>query len=816
MREYNKLEKKLAFEQVLQSVKALCLSQAGKRLVDSIQFSSNYATVERRLGLTNEFLSIILSNKAFPSEDYFDMEEELKRLGVKGTFIPASSLFQLWRSLETIVACVDFFIRDEKNEYPLLKELTERVEIDKEILQRCGRLLDSSGEILDTASEELFSIRSNIRRNKADVDKRLRKLLNLSKQEGWTAPEAELTVRDGRSVIPIASADKRRMQGFVLDESASGRTSYIEPAEVVELNNRVRELEFEQAREIVKILTEFTDFLRPQIPILLSAYAFLAKMDFIRAKARYAYQIHAGKPVLSKKKGFSWFEARHPLLEQSLKKHGKTIVPLRIELDEKKRIMIISGPNAGGKSVCLKTVGLLQYMLQCGLLVPMKESGECCLFESLFIDIGDEQSLENDLSTYSSHLLNMKCLCEEANADCLFLIDECGTGTDPNVGGAIAESVLEHLYDKGAFGIVTTHYSNLKLLAEKHSNIINAAMLFDTKAMKPLYRLSVGNPGSSFAFEIAHTIGLPQSIIDAASEKIGSGFIDFEQSLQSLSVEKMQITSKQKEIELKDELLDSLVKQYQSKTEQISLKEKEVLYEAKKQAKQILKDANKEIEKTIREIRSSKAEKNTTQKLREEVKHSIEVTEKQIKELETVIEQSEPSKEKSKTHVPFDPTPICEGDIVLLVAQNSYAKVLKVRKNKADVACGNVNLSLNLSQLRKVKKQSYLNSQKVSNNSTKTNSYSNIIDDINRLRSEFKYQIDLRGDRADEALSKLAKQIDTARLLGETELSVLHGKGDGILKTVLRDYLKDNPEVESFKAARVDFGGEGITQIKLK
>ncbi len=830
MREYSKVEQKLAFGQVLQAVEENCLSAAGRRLVERIEFSSDYPTVEKQLGLTDEFLSILLSNKAFPSQDYFDMAEQLKPLMMQGSFISAQSLFQLWRSLETIVACLDFFARDEKNEYPLLKSMCANVEVEEEILRRCSRLLDSEGEILDTASEELFSIRTNIRRSKSEVEKRLRKLLNISKSEGWTPADAELTVRDGKGVIPIASSDKRRLQGFVLDESASGRTAYVEPAEVVELNNRVRELEFEQAREIVRILTEFTDFLRPMIPLLLSAYDFLARIDFIRAKARYAYKIGGGKPVLTRRKGLFWFEARHPLLEQSLKKQGKTIVPLQIELNEKRRIMIISGPNAGGKSVCLKTVGLLQYMLQCGLLVPMKQSGECSLFRRIFIDIGDEQSLENDLSTYSSHLLNMKHLCEAADEDCLFLIDECGTGTDPNVGGAIAEAVLEDLNAKGAYGIVTTHYSNLKLLSERYPAVTNAAMLFDTKAMKPLYKLSVGNPGSSFAFEIARTIGLPQSIIDAASKKTGSGFMDFEQSLQSLSVEKMEIKSKQSELALADELLDSLVRQYQNKTEEIAHREKEILFEAKKQAKQILRDANREIERTIREIRTAKAEKQRTQKLREELKASVERTEKEIGDLEKAIEESQTAfeqtetpkefsktaNEKSKTHIPFDPTPIVEGDIVLLTSQNSYATVLKVRKNKADVACGSVSLSLPISQLRKVKKESYLASRKQASQTNKTSSAYGIMEDINRLRGEFSYQIDLRGERADDALRKLAKQIDNARLLGEGEISVLHGKGDGILKTVLRDYLKDNPEVESFKAARVEFGGEGITQIKLK
>lgn len=815
MKHYEKTEQKLAFRQIVQEVKDCCLSLAGMRLADQMRFMRSFDKVERELGLTDEFLSILLSNKAFPTEDYFDMSGELKRLETNGTFISLVSLVELFRSLTTIQSCFDFFERDIQENYPLLKSLCTGLEIDAEILSRCKRLLTSDGEIADTASEELYAIRTNIRRTKSEIEKRLRKLLGISKQEGWTAPEAELTVRDGKGVIPISSANKRRMQGFIIDESSTGQTSYIEPAEVVELNNRLKEAEFEENREIVRILTEFTVFLRPFIPILLSAYAFLARIDFIRAKAKYALRIGAGKPILRKSKGFSWFEARHPILEASLKKNNKAIVPLKIELNDKKRILIISGPNAGGKSVCLKTVGLLQYMLQCGLLVPMKQTSECCLFDNLFIDIGDEQSLENDLSTYSSHLLSMKHLCRVADDDCLFLIDECGTGTDPNIGGAIAEAVLEHLNDKNAFGIVTTHYSNLKLLSEKHSAISNAAMLFDTKALKPLYRLSVGNPGSSFAFEIAQTIGLPSEIIKSAKTKVGSGMVDFEQSLQTLAVEKMEIKSKQTELQLADDLLNSLVEQYKAKKEEITRKEKEIIFEAKKQANQILKDANKQIEETIRNIKTTKAEKVSTQKEREKIKESIKKVEEESKALESEISSIKPPKKESKKHIPFDNSPLQEGDIVLVDGQDSYGTVLKLKKNKAEVVCGQMNLFLPIERLQKVNKNSYLKQQK-QQSGTKSRISTSLMQDINDLRANFDYRLDLRGRRADEALNELSKYIDTARLLGESEIAILHGKGDGILKTVLRDYLKENPEVDSFKAERVEFGGEGITKIKLK
>lgn len=816
MRTYTKTEEKLGFEKILNAVAENCLCVAGKRLVYGVRFLHEKADVERELGLTDEFLSIILSNKAFPSEDFFDMSGELKRLQVQGTCMSVVSLVELYRSLATVNRCVEFFERDEKNEYPLLKSLCEGVEADEQILDRCAALLTSEGDIADNASSQLLSIRTEIRHAKSEVERRLRKLLNLSKQEGWTSPDAELVLRDGRSVIPIASADKRRLQGFVLDESSTGRTSYVEPAQVVEMNNRVRELEFEEQREVYRILSEFTDFLRPFIPMLLCSYGFLARVDYIRAKAVYGFKLRAGKPILSPEHGFSWFEARHPLLEESLKRHGKTIVPLRIELNPTQRILIISGPNAGGKSACLKTVGLLQYMLQCGLLVPMKQTSECCLFDDLFIDIGDEQNLENDLSTYSSHLLNMKHLLGKADGGTLFLIDECGSGTDPNIGGAIAEAVLEELNAREAFGVVTTHYSNLKLLSGKCHGICNAAMLFDTEAMKPLYRLSVGNPGSSFAFEIARSIGLPKRIIDAASEKIGSGFVDFEQSLQTLAVEKMEIKAKQNELKLADELLDSLVTQYNNRNAEIARKEKEILLQARRQAKEILQDANRQVERAVSQIRTSKADKTATKEARSVLKAKIEETQNKIERTEREIAAAPKPAEPQKTHIAFDRSPLCEGDYVLLVEQNTYGQVVRLRKSKAELACGNINLTLPISQIRKVKRESYLAAQKRLNSSSANSQTAGLMEDINRLRAEFQYQIDLRGERADEALKRLGKQIDTARLLGETELSVLHGKGDGILKTVLRDYLKNNPEVESFKAARLEFGGEGITQIKLK
>ena len=807
-------ERKSAFDKVLQSVKDCCLSPAGVALAEQMSFMTCYEDVERELGLTDEFLSILLSGKSFPSNDFFDMSSELRRLGTIGTFISLADLNELYLSLRVIGDCLEFFDRAEDESYPLLRTLCVGLEVDKNILACCERLLGPDGDMADNASERLFEIRTGIRRTKMEAERRLRKVLEHSKQQGWTPQEAEATLREGKGVIPVSSANKRRLQGFVIDESASGLTSFIEPAEVVELNNRLRELEFEQMREIVKILTEFTVFLRPNIPMLLECYAFLARIDFLRAKAKYALSIRAGKPILKQKRGFTWYDARHPILQASLQRQGKEIVPLKIGLDDA-RILIISGPNAGGKSVCLKTVGLLQYMLQCGLLVPMKETSECCLFEDLFFDIGDEQSIENDLSTYSSHLMSMKVLCEAASPTCLFLIDECGTGTEPNAGGAIAEAILENLEKKGAYGIVTTHYSNLKLLSERCKSIRNAAMLFDTKALKPLYRLEIGNAGSSFALEIARTIGLPSDIVASAEEKLGTGFVDYDQALQTIALEKLEINTKQTELQLADELLNSLVEQYKTKNEEIAKREREIIARAKKEANEILKGANRKIEETIRNIKTTKAEPKATKKLREDLNEKIVAQEVEIKTLEKEIKNSPLKEAPPKTHIPLDSSALQEGDIVLIDGQDSYGEVLKLKKGKADVVCGLLNMSLPISRLKKVNKDSYLRQQKQQKNVNRQ-SCTSLMEDINNLRQSFSYRLDLRGKRADEALSALSKYIDTARLLGESELSVLHGKGDGVLKTVLRDYLRQCPDVESYKAERVEFGGEGITKIKLK
>lgn len=813
-----KLEQKIGFDQIRQSIKDNCLSLGGEGFVDRMEFSSDYEKIVSLLNMTEELRQIFVTNQVFPSSNYFDMRIELERLRLLGTFISQTSLFDLKSSLHTINECLNFFLKADEDKYPTLKALSKDIYIDKDILIRCDRLIDEKGLFFDNASEYLAIIRSNKRRKINEVDKRIQKILVLSKKEGWSGDDTEITIRNGRLVIPISSANKKKIKGFIHDESSTGQTSYIEPAEIVELNNEVRELELEEKREIVKILTEFTEFLRPQIDILKQAYYFLSQIDFIRAKAKYALKIRAGKPIVENKTSINWYDARHPLLEKTLEKNSKEIVPLRISLNEKGRILIISGPNAGGKSACLKTVGLLQYMLQCGLLVPMRETSETGLFPSMFIDIGDEQSLENDLSTYSSHLLNMKKLCEGADDKTLFLIDELGTGTDPVIGGAIAESVLQHLNNKKSYGVVTTHYSNLKLLADREEGIINGAMLFDQNNMKPLYKLSIGRPGSSFAFEIAQTIGLPRSIIDSATDKIGTSYLDFEQQLQQMEVEKISIKKKQQELGVQDELLSEVLSKYNKLSQDLDAERKAIIKQAKLEAKEILLNANKKVENTISQIKEINAEKERTQEIRESFRQEQEGIDTDIR----IIEQEEKKvKNKQKTPQPnkdigvrVDYSPLAIGDIVKIGDDNNFVEVVSIRRNKVEVISGSVKMTIDKNSVVKVDKKAYLK-QKSKTYSPSSNRFVSIIDELNDKRKDFKNQLDLRGERAEIAIDKVGSFIDQARLLGERELSILHGKGTGILKMVIREFLRTHSEVSSFKSAQVEFGGEGITLVTL-
>ena len=804
------IENKLGFDTIRQLLKSECISPLGEKLIDNINFKINFTQINTLLDQTEEFRQILLFDDSFPSQDYFDLTHEIDRIRVIGTFISQQPLFELKLSLSTIIECLNYLKSDtEEIKYPELNKLTQNVFIDTTLIKNINRIIDEKGEIKDDASSELKSIRKALKQKSVAADKKLNQTLNQAKKEGWTSDEVTVTIRNGRAVIPVNATNKRKIRGFVHDASATGQTFYIEPEEVFELNNEIRELQNDERLEIIRILIEFTDSMRPFSYDLKNAYYFLSLMDFIRAKAKFAISIEAVKPLVNKKPIIDWYNAKHPLLFLSHKAQKKPVETLKISFNNKDRILIISGPNAGGKSVCLKTVGILQYMLQCGLLVPMKETSETGIFENIFIDIGDEQSIENDLSTYSSHLLNMKTLVDKVSSDTLFLIDEFGSGTEPQLGGAIAEAILEHLNNKKAYGVVTTHYSNLKLMAEKNEGVVNGAMLYDTNQMRPLYKLSIGKPGSSFAFEIAKNIGLQKEILDNASRKSGKSHLNFESQLQQLEVDKVNIAHKEAELKMADNFLAEIIDKYQKLSDELETNKKAIIKQAKDDAKELIRQSNRLIENAIRTIKESNADKDVTKEARESL-------EKYVKKLDPVAKTPKKLpqnyKYKKANEEDVDESPILIGDYVRIIGQQTIGEVEDIKNNKALVLANSVKVSLPLSQLVKVSRKE----AKQQNRPSKQNTYGNVINDLNSKSANFKPSVDLRGKRAEDSLNIVKTLIDEAILLSVYELKILHGKGNGILRKVIREYLRSVDEVKSFRDEHVERGGDGITLVFLK
>ena len=617
-------EQKIGFDQIRQLLKEKCLSTLGEERVADMVFSDRFNEVKERLDQVSEFVRILQEEDNFPAQYFFDVRPSLKRIRVEGMYLDEQELFDLRRSLETIRDIVRFLqVKDDDEEeaspYPCLSRLAGDITVFPQLIAKINGILSPYGKIKDNASTELARIRRELASTMGSISRSLNSILRNAQSEGIIDKDVAPTMRDGRLVIPVVPALKRKIKGIVHDESASGKTVFIEPAEVVEANNRIRELEGEERREIIRILTDFSNQLRPSIPDVLLSYEFLAEIDFIRAKALFAEQTAALKPTLEDKQIIDWAQAVHPLLQLSLAKHGKKVVPLDIELNEKQRILIISGPNAGGKSVCLKTVGLLQYMLQCGLLIPMHERSHAGIFGSIFIDIGDEQSIEDDLSTYSSHLTNMKIMMKNCNERSLILIDEFGGGTEPQIGGAIAEAVLKRFNLKKTFGVITTHYQNLKHFAENHEGVVNGAMLYDRHLMQALFQLQIGNPGSSFAVEIARKIGLPEDVIADASEIVGSEYIQSDKYLQDIVRDKRYWETKRQNIRQREKQMEETIARYQAEMEELQKSRKEILQKAKEEAEQLMQEANARIENTIRTIKEVQAEKEKTRQVRQEL-----------------------------------------------------------------------------------------------------------------------------------------------------------------------------------------------------
>lgn len=814
-------EQKTGFDKVRLLITDKCLSPLGAERVAEMNFSPDYTTIACLLEQTDEFVRILHGDVEFPASYFFDVRYSLKRIRPEGTWLDEKELFDLKRSLQTINDIVCFFHPDDDGEtlYPALSALAGDILVFPQLIGKIDAILDKFGRIKDNASPTLAQIRKEITSTMSGISRSLQSILRAAQAEGVVDKDVTPTMRDGRLMIPVAPAYKRKIRGIVHDESASGKTVFIEPEVVVEANNRVRELEGDERREIMKILTEFTNIIRPMTPDILLSYEFMAEIDFIRAKALFAEQIKGIKPRLEDKQQIDWYHAVHPLLYLSLQKQNKQVIPLDISLEEEKRILIISGPNAGGKSVCLKTVGLLQYMLQCGLLIPLYENSRTGIFGSIFIDIGDEQSIENDLSTYSSHLTNMKFFVKNCNEKTIILIDEFGSGTEPQIGGAIAEALLDRFNKNHSFGVITTHYQNLKHFAEDAEGVVNGAMLYDRHMMQPLFKLSIGNPGSSFAVEIARKIGLPEDVIADASAKVGSEYIDMDKYLQDIVRDKRYWESKRQNIRQQEKKLEDTIARYEQDLETVHKQRKEIVGEAKAEAQRILSDTNARIENTIREIKEAQAEKEQTKLARkalEEFKASVHVVAEDndqiARKMAKLKEQKERKKEKKKESAQpvFNKEVIGVGDHVRLKGQVSAGTVMEMQGKHVVVAFGMIKSTVKLEQLEKVSKGQV---KKEMQKSTFVSSQTT--DDMHNKKLHFKLEIDVRGMRGDEALQTVTYFIDDAIQVGAGRVRILHGTGTGILRQLIREYLHTIPGVSHFQDEHVQFGGSGITVVEL-
>lgn len=815
-------EQKTGFDKVRQLITEKCLSSLGEEKVAEMTFSADFTIVSERLNQADEFVRILHGEDEFPAAYFFDVRYSLKRIRPEGTFLEEKELFDLKRSLQTINDIVRFFhVPDgEEVSYPALMALAGDILVFPQLINKIDAILDKFGRVKDNASPTLSQIRKEIASTMNGISKSLQSILRAAQAEGVVDKDVTPTMRDGRLMIPVAPAYKRKIRGIVHDESATGKTVFIEPEVVVEANNRIRELEGDERREIMKILIEFTNIIRPMVPDILHSYEFLAEIDFIRAKALFAGQINAIRPDMEDKQQIDWIRAVHPLLYLSHQKQGKEVVPLDIMLTEENRLLIISGPNAGGKSVCLKTTGLLQYMLQCGLLIPVYERSKTGIFSNIFIDIGDEQSIENDLSTYSSHLINMKFFLKNCNNETIILIDEFGSGTEPQIGGAIAETLLDRFNRNKSFGVITTHYQNLKHFAEDTEGIVNGAMLYDRHLMQPLFKLSIGNPGSSFAVEIARKIGLPEDVIADASSIVGSDYINMDKYLQDIVRDKRYWETKRQNVRQQEKKLEDITSRYEQNLETVDKQRKEIIRQAKEEAERIISDANAKIENTIREIKEAQAEKEQTKLARkalDEFKASVltaeEADEKIARQMEKLKKRQEQKRQKQKTtsQPSFNKEVIDVGDSVRLKGQTSAGTVLEVHDKQALVAFGMIKSTVKLDKLEKVSKGQIKKEIKKSTFvSTQTT------DDMREKKLNFKQELDVRGMRGDEALQAVTYFVDDAILVGVSPVRILHGTGTGILRQLIREYLRIVPGVRNYHDEHVQFGGAGITVVELE
>lgn len=786
-------------------LEGMCLSALGRQFVAKMSFQTKHDQLQKLLLQTDEFRFLLHSGADFPSQHYHDVNPQLVRASLPGAYLDVAAFFAVKMSLRTIRQALTFFTQAAEELYPTLRLLGIGVQVDRNLLAALDKVVDDEGLVRDDASPLLRQLRQELITRQVMLRKQIAGILRHAKNEGWVPGDAEPTIRGGRLVLPVTAEHKRRVKGLIHDESASGQTVYIEPEPVFELNNDIKDLENAYQRELIRILTALIDQLRPHIPDLRKAYQYLGLIDFIRAKARLALRLEATLPELHPRPQMLWKQVRHPLLYLTFQTHAKDdpreVVPLDIELTPEQRILLISGPNAGGKSVSMKTVGLVQYMLQCGLLIPAGEGSEAGMFDDIFLDIGDEQSLENDLSTYSSHLLSMKQFVTLAGKRSLVLIDEFGTGTEPALGGAIAEAVLEQLNRARSFGVITTHYTNLKNYAERTEGIVNGAMRYDPEQLQPLYRLEIGKPGSSFAIEIARKIGLPKQLVERATKLVGKDKIRYDRLLEGLEKEKSDLEARTAEAAKAERRLKKAAQEYQDLKKYLDETTLEVLRKAKQDAKLLLRDTNQQIEATIQEIRLGQADKDRTKEARGK--------------LDTFVReklQIEPPKAKATRELAEAGT-LKVGDKVALIGQEGYGELMSVKGKTAEVSFGGMKTIVKISQLEKLTRSEIREREKESARRAPAQ-YAGF--DTTGKMSSFSPTLDLRGERAEDALTKITAYVDDAVMLGVPEIKILHGRGNGVLRQVVRDYLHRTRQVASVADEHADRGGDGATVAVLK
>ena len=810
-------ESKIGFDAVRRELERHCVSALGAANVPRLRFSTRRDEVIRWLEETNEFLSIVLTGREFPLSYYFDLRVVLKEVSTPGTFLSAERLFDLQRLLVTVNQVVRFFAADGDGQspYPRLRQLTSGLQAFPELSSAIGHVLDKAGNIKDTASPHLQELRTSIARVTSSINGTLRRIISQGKQDGILDNDVQPSLRDGRLVLPVSAMNKRKLRGIVHDESATGKTVFIEPDAIVEANNRIRETEAEIAREIIRILTEVTDQIRPHLDELAAVLETLGQLDFIRAKALFAQDVGAQMCHVDRKPVIEWYTAKHPALMLSLRSQGKEVVPLNIALNKQNRILVISGPNAGGKSVCLKTVGVVQYMMQCGLLPTLRDNSHMGIFRDIFIDIGDQQSIENDLSTYSSHLQNMKLFLSKGCKETLILIDEMGSGTEPQIGGAIAQSILEQLNNNQVMGIVTTHYQNLKHFADETDGVVNGAMLYDRQRMQPLFQLSMGYPGSSFAIEIARKTGLPQQVIDKASEIVGSDYINMDKYLLDIVRDRRYWENKRQDVRAKEKRLDQMIEDYDERLDNIRAEHRQIIHDARHEAEEILRGSNAQIERTIKEIREQQAEKERTKELRrqlDEFKQRLNAEEPiEPERLKELTPKDKPRRKQPKKKAPQPVAknrPLQAGDNVVLKGTKTVGTLISIDEKYALVAFGNIKTRIEAGQVERTMRKEALPKAESLGRTTS--------DEIRTRQLNFKPDIDVRGMRADEALQAITYFIDDAIQFSAQRVRILHGTGTGALKVAIREYLHTVGGVKSYRDEHVQFGGAGITVVELE